>query len=160
MKVVAMVPARMGSERLQMKNLALLDGKPLISYAIQAAKASGVFDRVVLNSDSAVFEQVAHQYDIDFYLRPTELGSSDTKSDTVVYDFMEHIPSDIVAWVNPYRSVAWNHLRQGSMGRHDRSSSWVPRLGYLFRRLVGDAAHSGFPRADHGLAGRSAPRPR
>ena len=101
MNVVAMVPARMGSERLKMKNLALLNGKPLISYAIEAAKASGAFNRVVLNSEGAVFERVAQRYGVDFYLRPEELGSSDTKSDSVVYDFMEQIPSDVVAWVNP-----------------------------------------------------------
>ena len=101
MNVVAMIPARMGSERLPMKNLALLNGKPLISYAIETAKASGVFDRVVLNSDGALFEKVAQQYGIEFYLRPAELGSSDTKSDSVIYDFMERVPSDIVAWVNP-----------------------------------------------------------
>ena len=101
MKVVAMIPARMGSERLPQKNLALLDGSPLISYAIEAAKSSGVFDRIVLNSDGPLFQEVAQRYGVEFYLRPPELGSSDTKSDSVVYDFMEHHPSDIVAWVNP-----------------------------------------------------------
>ena len=101
MNIVAMIPARMGSERLKMKNLALLDGRPLISYAIEAAKTSGVFSQVVLNSDGAVFQTIADRYGTDFYLRPEELGSSDTKSDDVVYDFMEHYPSDIVAWVNP-----------------------------------------------------------
>ena len=99
--IVAMVPARVGSERLKMKNLALLDGRPLISYAIEAAKASGVFSKIVLNTDGAVFETIARRHDIDFYLRPPELGSSDTKSDSVVYDFMGRFTSDIVAWVNP-----------------------------------------------------------
>ena len=80
MNIVAMVPARMGSERLKMKNLALLNGQPLISYAIEAAKASGVFDKVVLNSDGAVFQEVADRYEIEHYLRPNELGSSNTKS--------------------------------------------------------------------------------
>ena len=37
MYITAMIPARMGSERLEKKNLALLDGNPLISYAIKAA---------------------------------------------------------------------------------------------------------------------------
>ena len=37
MHITAMIPARMGSERLEKKNLALLDGNPLISYAIKAA---------------------------------------------------------------------------------------------------------------------------
>lgn len=101
MKVIAMVPGRMGSERLAIKNLALLNGKPLISYALEAAKTSGVFDRVVLNSDGEVFQQVAKNHGVEFYLRPGQLGSSETKSDEVVYDFMGKHPSDIVAWVNP-----------------------------------------------------------
>ena len=101
MSIFAMIPARMGSERLRMKNLALINGKPLISYALDAAKGAGVFDKVVLNSDGAIFEQVAQKNQVDFYLRPETLGSSETKSDDVVYDFMQKFPCDIVAWVNP-----------------------------------------------------------
>lgn len=101
MNVIAMVPARMGSERLPIKNLALLNGRPLISYAIEAAKASGVFSQVVVNSDGDVFENVARQHGVEFYLRPAALGSSETKSDELVYDFMQKNPCDAVAWVNP-----------------------------------------------------------
>src|SRR3989304_395347 len=68
--IIAMVPARIGSTRLKMKNLALINGKPLISYAIDAAKASGVFSRVVVNSDNEIFAGVAERYGADFYLRP------------------------------------------------------------------------------------------
>ena len=50
--IYAMIPARIGSTRLKMKNLALINGKPLIYYAIQAAKDSGVFDKIVLNSEN------------------------------------------------------------------------------------------------------------
>jgi CMP-N-acetylneuraminic acid synthetase len=99
--IIAMVPARIGSTRLKMKNLALINGKPLISYAVEAAKASGVFSRVVVNSDNEIFAGIAKRYGADFYLRPAELGSSTTKSDNVVYDFMAKHLSDIVAWVNP-----------------------------------------------------------
>lgn len=42
-KIIAMIPARMGSTRLRMKNLALIDGRPMIYYAIHVAKTSGVF---------------------------------------------------------------------------------------------------------------------
>ena len=101
MSVVAMIPARMGSERLPIKNLALLNGEPLISYAIRAAKNSGVFDRIVVNSDGSIFQEIADRYDVEFYLRPEYLGSSDTKSDDVIYDFMLKHPADIMAWVNP-----------------------------------------------------------
>ncbi|MBI5195866.1 MAG: hypothetical protein HZA10_06060 [Nitrospirae bacterium] len=101
MNIIAMIPARIGSTRLKMKNLALINGKPLISYAIEAAKASGVFSRVVVNSDDEIFSDIARRYSVEFYLRPKDLGSSATKSDNVVYDFMLKHPSDIVAWVNP-----------------------------------------------------------
>lgn len=98
---VAMVPARIGSTRLRMKNLALINGKPMIAYAIEAALSSGVFSRVVLNADHDIFAEIAHRYSVEFYRRPDRLGSSITKSDDVVADFMEKHPSQAVAWVNP-----------------------------------------------------------
>ena len=101
MTTIAMIPGRIGSTRLKMKNLALLGGRPLISYAIEVAKTAGVFDRVIVNADHAVFEPIAAQYGAEFYLRPEALGSSTTKSDSVVYDFMKAYPADVVAWVNP-----------------------------------------------------------
>lgn len=100
MDIIAMVPARIGSTRLKMKNLVLINDKPLISYAIEAAKTSGVFSRVVVNSDNEVFAEIAKRHGVEFYLRPVELGSSTTKSDDVIYDFMLKYPSDILVWVN------------------------------------------------------------
>jgi CMP-N-acetylneuraminic acid synthetase len=101
LNIIAMIPARIGSTRLKMKNLALINGKPLIYYTIEAAKTSGVFNRIVLNSDNEIFEKIAKRYDIEFYQRPVDLGSSTTKSDAVVYDFMSKHPSDVLAWTNP-----------------------------------------------------------
>ena len=99
--IYAMIPARIGSTRLKMKNLALINGKPLIYYAIHAALESGVFDKIIINSDHKVFSKIADRYNVDFYLRPSKLGSSTTKSDDVVADFMHAYPqADMVAWVN------------------------------------------------------------
>ena len=100
--IYAMIPARAGSTRLKLKNLALLNGKPIIYYAIQAAKESRVFNRVIVNSDHEVFGKIAERYEVDYYQRPEALGSSETKSDEVVVDFMRACPeADIVVWVNP-----------------------------------------------------------
>lgn len=100
-KIVAMIPARRGSMRLKAKNLALLNGRPLVSYAIEAAKKSGVFDRIVLNSEDDIFFDIAKEYGVEFYKRPAAFANSTAKSDTVVQDFILHNPCDIVAWVNP-----------------------------------------------------------
>lgn len=99
--VVAMVPARLGSERLAMKNLALVNGHPLLAWAIRAARAARVFERVVVNGDHPAFGEVAERYGAEFYLRPAALGSSQTRSDDVVADFMRRHPAQAVAWVNP-----------------------------------------------------------
>jgi CMP-N-acetylneuraminic acid synthetase len=99
-KIIAMIPARRGSTRLKAKNLALLNGRPLVSYAIEAAKASGVFDRVILNSEDDIFSGIAKEYGVAFYKRPADFASSTAKSDVVVNDFILSNPCDIVAWVN------------------------------------------------------------
>jgi len=109
LNIIAMIPARIGSTRLKMKNLALIDGKPLIYYTIEAAKTSGVFNRVILNSDNEIFAEIARRYDVEFYQRPVELGSSTTKSDAVVYDFMSKYLSDVLAWVNPTSPLQTGH---------------------------------------------------
>ena len=98
--IIAMIPARMGSTRLPVKNLALLKGKPLISYAIWAARDSGVFDRIVINSEDKVFSRVATRYGAEFYNRPAEWATSYAKSDNVVYDFIRNNPCKILVWVN------------------------------------------------------------
>lgn len=100
-KILAMIPARRGSVRLKQKNLALLDGKPLISYAIDAAKKSNIFSRIVVNSEDKVFADIAKRSGIDFYQRPEHLATSEAKSDEVVDDFMTNNACDIVVWVNP-----------------------------------------------------------
>lgn len=97
----AMIPARKGSQRLKFKNLALIDGEPMISHAIQAATNSGVFDNVIVNSDAEVFGEIAAEFGAEFYHRPSKLGSSDTKSDEVIADFVRAKNCDTVAWVNP-----------------------------------------------------------
>ena len=49
--VLGVVTARAGSKGIPEKNTKLLAGKPLIAYTIDAARASGVFDRLVITTD-------------------------------------------------------------------------------------------------------------
>ena len=98
---IAMIPARIGSTRLKKKNLALINQKPLIYYAIQAAKQSKKFDKIVLNADHEIFAEIAEINDIDFYLRPSKLGKSNVKSDDLVMDFIDKFPNfKFITWIN------------------------------------------------------------
>ena len=64
MNIIGMIPARIGSKRIRKKNLRLLNGKPLISYIIEAAKDSGVFSIIYLNSESEKFENISDKISV------------------------------------------------------------------------------------------------
>ncbi|MBD1134929.1 hypothetical protein IDH21_00845 [Pelagibacterales bacterium SAG-MED47] len=100
-KIFAIIPARIGSQRLKKKNLALINKKPLIEYVVDTAKKTKIFDKIYINSDSQIFNKIAFNNGVDFYLRDVKFGSSNTKSDDVVYDFLKKKKCDIVVWVNP-----------------------------------------------------------
>jgi CMP-N,N'-diacetyllegionaminic acid synthase len=74
---IAFVPARWGSERVPGKNIRPLAGHPLIAYAIGAWLASGVFDRVVVSTDSEETAEIARWYGADVpFLRPAEYATA------------------------------------------------------------------------------------
>jgi CMP-N,N'-diacetyllegionaminic acid synthase len=59
------------------KNIRLLDGHPLLAYAIETARRSEVFDRIVVSTDSEQIAQVARWYGADVpFLRPPEHATS------------------------------------------------------------------------------------
>lgn len=100
MKTVAMIPARMGSQRLKKKNLAPLAGQPLITHAIEKCQKAGCFDDIYINSENAEFAEFAGQYGIKFYQRPEELGNSVATSEQFVYDFLKNVDCDLLVQVH------------------------------------------------------------
>lgn len=61
-KAVALIPARSGSQRVIHKNIRPLGGHPLIAYTISAALRSGVFEDVVVSTDSEQYARIARYY--------------------------------------------------------------------------------------------------
>ena len=100
-KIVVYIPARMGSQRVPKKNIRLINGKPLIAWAIAAAKQAGIFDDIYINSDGDMLEAVARDYGVKFYKRNDYLASAAAVNDEWTLDFIEHIPADIVVQLLP-----------------------------------------------------------
>jgi CMP-N,N'-diacetyllegionaminic acid synthase len=59
---VALIPARAGSVRVRNKNAVPLAGHPVLAYTIAAARQSGVFDAVVVSTDSEEYARIARHY--------------------------------------------------------------------------------------------------
>lgn len=64
-KVVAIIPARGGSKRVPGKNIIDFLGKPMIAWTIEAAKVSGLFDKIVVSTDDEQIADVSKQYGAD-----------------------------------------------------------------------------------------------
>jgi len=101
MKIVAMIPARMGSKRVKSKNLRMLNGKALIEYILDTVSEVDLFDAVYVNSEDSVFANIAEKYEVDFYKRPEDLSSDRATNDEFAYDFLQNIECDILIQILP-----------------------------------------------------------
>jgi len=72
---IALIPARAGSSRVPDKNIRRLGDHPLIGYSIAAALESGVFDDVIVSTDSQHYADIARHYGAEVpFLRPAEIA--------------------------------------------------------------------------------------
>ena len=62
MSRIAVIPARGGSTRIPRKNLKVFHGKPIIAYSIETAKASGLFDHIIVSTDDREIAEIAVRY--------------------------------------------------------------------------------------------------
>lgn len=77
MRRVCTVLARAGSVGVPGKNVRLLGGVPLIVHSIRHARATGLFDAVVISTDDPEVRRIAQDEGVDLVVeRPTELATA------------------------------------------------------------------------------------
>lgn len=77
---LAIILARGGSKRLPNKNIKTLNGKPLISYTIEAALASSYIDNIIVSSDSEEILNIVKQHSVQTLKRPDSLATDTSSS--------------------------------------------------------------------------------
>lgn len=74
-KILSIIPARSGSKGIPNKNIRNFCGKPLLAYPIAIAKKSGLFDRIIVDTDSEEIAKVGIEFGAEApYLRPKSLA--------------------------------------------------------------------------------------
>lgn len=98
MGAVCVIPARGGSKGIPKKNIALLNGKPLIGYTIEAAFKSNIFSDIFVNTDSDIISDICKSItkDISIYKRDHSLSSDDSTILSVLQDFVSNKELDLV----------------------------------------------------------------
>lgn len=76
--ILCTICARGGSKGVKNKNIKELNGKPLIAYTIEQAKASGLFEHIVISTDSDDIANVAKEYGAEVFFKRSEEMASDT----------------------------------------------------------------------------------
>ena len=76
MKNLCIIPARGGSKRIPRKNVKSFLGKPMLAYSIETARASGLFDKIMVSTDDNEIAEVARQYGASVpFMRSAETAS-------------------------------------------------------------------------------------
>jgi N-acylneuraminate cytidylyltransferase len=109
--VIALIPARSGSERVPGKNIRPLAGHPLIAYAIATARKAGIFERVICSTDSTEIAEVARRYGAEVpFLRPAEYATATSPDIEWITYTLERLEDHydlfaIVRATNPFRGA-------------------------------------------------------
>ena len=84
-KTIAVIPARGGSKRIPRKNSKHFFGQPMIAWSIEAAKASNVFDEIIVSTDDAEIAAIAQHYGASVpFMRPAALADDYTGTIEVI----------------------------------------------------------------------------
>jgi CMP-N,N'-diacetyllegionaminic acid synthase len=83
--IFGLIPARGGSKGLPQKNIRSLNGKPLIAWTIETARAAKFFDQIIVSTEDQEIVTVAEQYGATVpFIRPAELATDEAKGIDVV----------------------------------------------------------------------------
>lgn len=94
-KLLAIIPARSGSKGIPNKNIRNFCGKPLLAYPIEVAKKSGVFDRIIIDTDSKEIAKVGKRFGAQVpYLRPKQLAGDTSVVIDAVLLLLQRLKAD------------------------------------------------------------------
>ena len=79
-KILCVLQVRGGSKGVPKKNIRKVNGKPLMTWTIESAKKSGVFDSIWVSSDSDEILEVGRQEEVNTMKRPEELSGDEVLS--------------------------------------------------------------------------------
>lgn len=83
--IIAIIPARGGSKRIPNKNIREFLGTPMIAYSIKVALESGLFDKVIVSTDSRKIADIAEAHGAEVpFIRPDDLSDDHSSTAAVL----------------------------------------------------------------------------
>lgn len=80
---ICIIPARGGSQRIPGKNFKDFHGKPIVAYSIETARASKLFQKIIVSTDSPQIAALARQYGAYPHARTPEMARNEVGTQEV-----------------------------------------------------------------------------
>lgn len=94
-RIIAVIPARGGSKRIPRKNIRAFHGRPMLAWPIDAAKACGLFGRIIVSTEDEEIAAVARSLGAETpFRRPAGLADDHAPTPAVVRHALETIGGD------------------------------------------------------------------
>lgn len=94
-RVLAIIPARGGSKRIERKNLKLFSGQEIIGYPIEALKSSGVIDDIIVSTEDTEIAEVAKKFGADVpFLRSAKNADDFATTFDVISEVLSKVEQD------------------------------------------------------------------
>ncbi|MDI6721750.1 MAG: acylneuraminate cytidylyltransferase family protein, partial [Candidatus Aenigmarchaeota archaeon] len=97
--LIALIPLRGGSKGIPGKNIKDMAGKPLCHWVIEAAQEAGIFDRIVVSTDSEQIGEVAAQGGAEILWRLAELATDTASTESVMLHAAENYQFDVLTTI-------------------------------------------------------------
>jgi CMP-N-acetylneuraminic acid synthetase len=106
-KILAIIPARGGSKSIPHKNIALLAGKPMMAWTIEAALKSKIINRTIVSSDDDEILCVAEKFGAEPIKRPKKIAGDDSPYNLLIFHALDYLKKkekyipDILVYLQP-----------------------------------------------------------
>ena len=103
MKVLGIIPARGGSKGVYKKNIRKIDGKPLISYSIEAGQKSKLLTDLIVSTDSEEIINVSKINKCKTLKRSAENSKDETPIEPVIFEVLKNLEEtyDLIVLLQP-----------------------------------------------------------
>jgi len=98
-RVIALIPARGGSQGIPRKNVRELCHRPLISWVIESALQSGIFDEIWVSTDDDEIARVSKEWGANVHRRHPETATNEASTESAMLDFLKHHTSEFICLI-------------------------------------------------------------
>ena len=137
-KSVAIITARGGSKRIPHKNIRDFCGKPIISYSIEAALSSDVFDEVMVSTDDEAIASIARSFGAAVpFMRSAESANDYASTDDVIAEVLRTYEAggtrfDRFCCIYPTAPFVTAEKLKNAMALLDQAESVMPVVAFSY----------------------------